>query len=202
MKKAVLALKLAENIPQVPGCDYFGADAGVLALMREKLPCTCAIGDFDSVSDDAFKDIVNYAQKVIHLNPVKDDTDAEAAVRWILEQGYDAVDVYGAFGGRVDHTIMNLRLAMVFPGKVRMLDQQNCACAYERGSYSLIKGDYSYLSLFVQEDAMVSLAGVKYPLMKRVLHATDLYTSSNEILEKAATLEVTAGRVLVLQTRD
>ena len=38
----------------------------------------------------------------------KDDTDTLLAVRVALEKGYRDIRIYGAFGGRLDHTLANL----------------------------------------------------------------------------------------------
>lgn len=48
------------------------------------------------------------------FSPEKDASDMELALEEALARGADAVEVYGALGGRLDHTVANLQLLASF----------------------------------------------------------------------------------------
>lgn len=62
------------------------------------------IGDFDSLDE-----VPNPAPEEVYPSE-KDFTDGEIALRKMIEEGADDIEVYGAFGGREDHFIGNLHL--------------------------------------------------------------------------------------------
>ncbi|MBF0844356.1 thiamine diphosphokinase, partial [Streptococcus danieliae] len=67
------------------------------------------VGDFDSVTAEQREQIFVAAKHWVELPAEKNDTDLEVALRIVLEhfpQG-DVV-VYGALGGRLDHSLANL----------------------------------------------------------------------------------------------
>lgn len=199
--RAVIALKLADCLPEVEG-DYIGADKGALYLAQKGIQMKLAIGDFDSVQESDIALIRQHTDELIRLNPVKDDSDSEAAILAALERGYDEIWLCGATGGRMDHSLVNVRLALKYPGKVWLYDDQNLIYTLCRGSYQIKKGDYSYISFFTQDGAEITLDGFRYPLENRRLKETDLYTVSNEIVKDTGNVTVSDGIVLVMQCRD
>lgn len=107
-----IVLKLAEQVPMMD-CDYIGADKGALILSKQKINMIAAIGDFDSVEKQDLLLIQKYSDEMICLNPIKNDSDSEAALKYALKKGYDEISMYGAFGGRMDHSYYNIRLAFM-----------------------------------------------------------------------------------------
>jgi thiamine pyrophosphokinase len=201
MPSAVIVLKLAKSIP-AGNQDYIGVDKGTLLLMAKGLPCRLAIGDFDSVTEEELIKIKAYAQEVVQLNPVKDDTDSEAALREAKKRGYTKIIFAGALGGRSDHALINLRLAEQNPGLVILQDAQNRIEAFCKGSYEIKKENNAYFSFFTEDTAEISLEGFKYPLQHRMITNKDLYTVSNELLVDKGTLTVHQGIVLMIAAND
>lgn len=69
------------------------------------------IGDFDSVNADTLdffkkKNDIEWTK----LNPMKDDTDTEAAIRLAIEKGAQSITLLGATGSRIDHVLANIEL--------------------------------------------------------------------------------------------
>ncbi|MBR2067522.1 MAG: thiamine diphosphokinase [Solobacterium sp.] len=179
---------------------YGGVDYGAYYLATQKKMMEFSIGDFDSVEDT--KLIQEMSKDFISLPKEKDSTDLEAAIKEALKRGYEEIWVFGALGERVDHELINLRLAYQYPGIVMLSNEQNRIFALSEGDYEITKDEYSYLSLFTFREAGVSLEGVKYPLVNQELYDNDLYTSSNEIIEDKAVLQVKRGTVLIIQSKD
>ncbi|MCR4950955.1 MAG: thiamine diphosphokinase [Solobacterium sp.] len=200
MRPAVIILGNASVIPEC-SADYIGADRGALLAYEKGIRLKLAVGDFDSVSEAELEKIRSNSDETVVLNPVKDDTDSEAAIQRTLAKGYDQILICSDLSGRADHTIINLRLLMKYPGILSLQDVQNNAQAYTEGTYEIKKGDWKYFSVFAY-DAVISLEGFRYPLKERHITQDDLYTVSNEILAEKGILTVHAGRVLVIKSRD
>ena len=195
-----IILKRCESIPTAE--NYIGVDKGALTLARNGKRMLVAIGDFDSVEESDLAYIKEYSDTLIQLNPIKDDTDSEAAVMYAIEKGYQKIHLYGGLGGRLDHTMINLRLVSRFPEIVYLHDQNNFIFSLGEGVHSIDKRDYTYISFFTEDEATISLEGLKYPLDKQQLTNKDTYTTSNEILEDRGIVTVHAGQVTVIQSKD
>ena len=198
---AVIALKLCDGLPDIEA-DYIGADAGALWLARRGIRMKLAIGDFDSVSESDMTLIGDMSEQVIRLNPIKNDSDSESALRHAAEMGYEKIWLACSMSGRMDHTYVNFRLAMMFPGQAVLYDSQNRIMAYGPGRHVISRDGYGYFSVFASEKACISLADMKYPLDHTVIGPDDIYTLSNEIEGEEGILEVHEGLVLVMQCRD
>ena len=195
-----IILKRCESIPTAE--NYIGVDKGALTLARNGKRMLLAIGDFDSVEESDLAYIKEYSDTLLQLNPIKDDTDSEAAVMYAIEKGYQRIHLYGGLGGRLDHAMINLRLVSRFPETVYLHDQNNFIYSLAEGVHSIDKSDYTYISFFTEDEATISLEGLKYPLDKQQLTNKDTYTTSNEILEDRGIVTVHAGKVTVIQSKD
>ena len=200
MRTAVIILGNASFIPDL-SADYIGADRGALLACEKGIRLKLAVGDFDSVTEEELNRIRSGAEETIVLNPVKDDTDSEAAVQRALALGYDHILICSDLSGRADHTLINLRLVMKYPGLLSLQDAQNSVQAFAEGTYEIEKGDWKYFSVFAY-DALISLEGFRYPLIKRHITQEDLYTVSNEICDEKGILTVHEGRVLAISSKE
>lgn len=63
-----------------------------------------ALGDFDSLG------YVPKAKRVAQYPAHKDKSDLELALERAAKRRFDALAVYGALGGRLDHTVANIQL--------------------------------------------------------------------------------------------
>jgi thiamine pyrophosphokinase len=199
--EALIALKLTDDLPDLKG-DWIGADKGALVLADKGIRMKLAIGDFDSVEEESLAKIHAWAQEVIRLNPIKDDTDSEAAFRAAMARGYTHATMIGALGGRVDHELINLRLAYQNPQKLTLLGKRNRIEAYGQGTWEFDRSQYPFISFFTDEEAVITLKGMKYPLENRRINVHDLYTVSNELTGERGSLIVHEGTVLVIQAKD
>lgn len=199
--KVIIACKLTDTIVQ-ENCDYIGVDKGALSLARNGISMACAIGDFDSIHPEDMALIRKYSRQVITLNPIKDDTDGQAAIEKAIELGYETMEMIGGLGGRIDHELINLRLAMQYPGRLIIKDERNLIMAYPEGIHPVTKGEYPYFSFFTDSQAVLTLQGFVYPLEKRVITYTDLYTVSNELVGETGTFINEKNPVLLIRSRD
>lgn len=101
---AVLVSPIAKSLPDLKDVDWIGIDMGYQLIVKEGKSCLFAIGDFDS---GQLEEPLPFP---IERHPVaKDETDSELAIMKAKEMGYKTIILWGALGGRLDHTLANLR---------------------------------------------------------------------------------------------
>ena len=102
--------------------DYIGVDRGIEVLIDQGIKPIYAIGDFDSIRDENLLSNL----KIERLPTRKDVTDTHAALEYVIDKGYDEVDIYGVTGGRLDHFFGAMCLLEKYSDiKIRIIDNQN-----------------------------------------------------------------------------
>ncbi|WP_159648579.1 thiamine diphosphokinase [Erysipelothrix aquatica] len=179
--------------------DVIGVDYGALVCLNKGIPVMLACGDFDSVSEEDFQRIKNYAETTIRLNPMKDDTDFLFAYKQAGD--YDEIIVYGGLGRRRDHEYSNVVTAML-DSRITLYDGQNKIKRYDEGTHHIAKNDYYYLSVVIFEPITITLEGFKYPLDRRDVKFGDTYLTSNEILDDVGVVTLQGGPALIIQANQ
>ena len=176
------------------------ADRGYEYAVRNGIKPHMLIGDFDSCRLPIPEDI-----GVHRRIPEKDDTDTLMAVRTAIEQGAERIVIYGALGGRLDHTIANIQTLIYIckngcSGEIH--SAKNIAAVLGTGSHHLPKRDGWYLSIFsiTEETVIKRLSGVKYPLIDYRMTTDFPIGVSNEITGSEAQLEISQGLALVIRS--
>jgi len=185
------------------------ADSGMNALYAAAVTPDIIIGDFDS----ADKKILAFFQQnkeidFCNLNPEKDDTDTEFAIRESIRRGADSITIIGGTGTRLDHVLGNISLLGIgLEEGVRMelLDAHNRICMIDHSVTLKKKEQYgNYLSLIPYNGNVtgVTLKGLKYPLHDYTMGGFNSLGISNEIVDDEASIELTSGQLLVIESRD
>lgn len=202
MKKCYIVSGFNPIIKESYDAFLIGVDKGCLLLAQRNIQVDVGIGDFDSITNDEFKIVQNNCKQVIKLNPVKDDTDLEHALKFAKDNGYDEIEIYGALGGRQDHNLLNLKLLYLYKMNICLYDKKNKIYCLSEGEYAIKKDDYKYISLFSFEKCKISIKGTVYELDNVELSIEDNYTTSNEIAKDECMLTIHKGRLLIIQTND
>ena len=185
------------------------ADSGMNALYAAAVTPDIIIGDFDS----ADKKILAFFQQnkeidFCTLTPEKDDTDTEFAIRESIRRGADSITIIGGTGTRLDHVLGNISLLGIgLEEGVRMelLDAHNRICMINHSVTLKKKEQYgNYLSLIPYNGNVtgVTLKGLKYPLHDYTMGGFNSLGISNEIVDDEASIELTSGQLLVIESRD
>lgn len=192
-----------------PEAAIVAADAGMEFLYRTGRKPDVVIGDFDSVRPEVlawFKGQEGVVWK--ELNPVKDDTDTESAVRLALSMGAAGITLLGATGGRLDHLLGNIELlgiGLMAGVPMQLCDAQNRVRMVKSG-ISIRKAEQygSYVSLIPYSDAVehLTLHGFYYPLSDYRLTGFCSLGVSNEIVDEEAFITFDGGILLVIESRD
>ena len=201
MNECCAVLTKAHGIPETDA-DLIGVDRGALILAEAGKRMKLALGDFDSVAEGDLDLIRRMSDETVILNPVKDDSDSEAAVTELIRRGYARITLTGGTGGRLDHEIVNLRLVSMFPGILVLKNEKNTVQAFSEGVHHIGTEGRKYISFFAAVPSVISLSGMKYPLDHRIFMPQDLYGLSNEITGEEGILTVHSGIVLCVQSDD
>lgn len=168
-----------------------------------------ALGDFDSVGEDLLAQVELWErsdpERVVRLKPEKDDTDTLAAVRVALERGFNSFLLYGAMGGRLEHTIANIQclLFLKHHGAVGyMMDAGGMCFVMEDEERRFGASMRGYLSLFsMGEKAQgVDIRGMKYELNDAAITNDFPIGISNEFIGQEAVVRVKRGQLLGIVT--
>lgn len=195
-KRAILVLPKAKILPQIEG-DYFGVDGGLDLLLKCDVVIKGAFGDFDSIKTD-----ISQSTYPLHrLSTEKNETDTEVAINEVAKLGYQELIVYGGCQGRMDHFYANLMLLLRESPKIILQDESNRIEVLHSGCYT-VEPIYQYLSIFAVEPSIISLSSVAYPLNNVELDNMEIYTVSNEVKGSYGIVDVTKGKILLMQCSD
>lgn len=172
------------------------ADKGWLNAEKLNIKPDILVGDFDSL--DFLPDNV----EIIRHPVQKDDTDTLLAVRIGLERGCDTFYIYGATGGRLDHTIANLQTLHFIAehsangyivGDENITVIKNSSVSFKRESC----GTVSVFALGGIAEG-VDIKGLFYPLENAVLQPGFPVGVSNEFIGKEAHISVKNGALTII----
>ena len=186
-----------------PGDLILCADGGyryakVLGLKPDYL-----VGDFDTLPE---REIPQDCQ--IRRHPIqKDDTDTMLAVKLGLSLGFRRFVLYGAIGGRLDHTIANVQTLLFLYARGAegvLIGERNEAMLHPPGRRVYPARPDSYFSVFALTTACkgVCLEGVEYPLQDAELTADFPLGVSNHITGEQAAVTLAEGMILLVFSRD
>ncbi len=163
------------------------------------------LGDFDSVNEAQREAILAMKEqapdRVIALKPEKDDTDMLAALKLGLEMGYDYFLIYGATGGRLEHTLANIQCLLYLKNHDAvgyLMDGSGMIFVMKNEEVKLRDNLEGYFSLFClgKEAKGVTIKGMKYELQDYTMTNAFPIGVSNEFIGKEATIRVADGELV------
>ncbi len=173
------------------------ADGGYRYLQSANITPDIIIGDFDSLGETPCED------NVIKLNPVKDITDMNAAVDIGIEKGFDEFIIYGATGGRLDHSLANIQLVASLSKrgiKAFLKNGETVITAVTDGKICFDLFQKGYISVFAHTDICenVCIKGLKYSLEKTELKNDFALGVSNEFIGSESSVSVGKGTLIIV----
>lgn len=216
-------------------------DHGLEFFYENHLTPDYVVGDFDSVqkpvleyfqrirgqkneSEEERKAKENQGQRraqnkgtrpyVTALNPVKDDTDTEHAIRMLLDMGYKTVHMFGCTGSRLDHVLGNIQLLgyglragaeceiLDSHNRIRLIWKETRICRREQF------GTYVSLIPYTPKVTGLTLEGFAYPLKEHTMScfyredAAPISGISNEITSEWARISWKEGILVLVESRD
>lgn len=187
------------------------ADRGLEACRALSLVPDVVIGDFDSLGEDEKKQLgvlKEQGVRLIFLNPVKDDTDTEAALHYAFEETQGEIVILGGTGTRLDHVMGNIAIlgqGLERGRQITLLDEHN-RIRMTKDRLMIPKnrqyGRYVSVLPFGGEASGVTLEGFFYPLADVTMHMASSLGISNEIVASCGVISVKKGTLLVIESKD
>ena len=180
------------------GCEYIiCADGGLEHCKKCGLVPDIIIGDMDS-----YEGLLDESKLIKH--PVeKDDTDTSLCIKHAIDKGYMNIEIFGAVGGRIDHTLANLQMLLFAKENgancvlndslqtVFLLQNETKKLCVEKGT------TVSIFSATVKSNN-ITLKGLKYPLENASLSNNFPLGISNIATEDEIQITVDDGILLVI----
>ncbi|WP_251212137.1 thiamine diphosphokinase [Adlercreutzia murintestinalis] len=178
--------------------DYVMAvDGGFAHLEAIGRAADAAIGDFDSLG------YVPRGLRVIRKSPHKDESDMELAMMRVKAQRFDTFYVFGALGGRMDHTLANMQLCAQYAEKginVVVIDASaQLTFLVGPDSLEVPACESGTLSIFAMNDACTGVfeRGLEWELEDYTLTNRTTLGLSNEFKGDAVMVGVEEGTLAV-----
>ena len=173
------------------------ADGGYSTLKKLNIKPNLVVGDFDSLGEAPEN------ENVIKHPIKKDDTDTLLAVKIGLEKGCKTFVVFGAIGGRLDHTIATIQTATFVAengGIAYIYDGTHTVTAIKNSSIKFSKDAKGYVSIFALSGVAkgVTINGLLYELNDTDITPHFPVGVSNEFIGKESEIIVKDGILTII----
>lgn len=197
-------LFLRRRILEEKSSELVCADGGARHVMALGVMPQTVIGDMDSLSPEILGNLREGGCRILKFPVRKDETDTELALRYALEQKPTEIEIHGALGGRIDHTLANISLLVMAARegiKTRIVDASTELFVISEESEITGKPE-EIVSLFplTTEVKGITLTGFEYPLHQATMVIGKPYGISNRLLTDRGTVSMTSGYLLVVKS--
>lgn len=192
-----------DDTPIVPTNSFvIAADGGFDHARALGVTPDVVVGDFDSITGNR----PTKNERTIELPPEKDDPDLLSALKIGWFHGARLFHIYGALGGRIDHTISNIQLMALLAnhGAIGFLHgNDSIVTAICDGDLDFASNDVKpgrMISVFSHSDTSVGVCekGLKYEISDALMTSTKVNGVSNEFRHGLpAHVGVTQGTLIV-----
>jgi len=192
-----------EKITRMENCLIICCDGGVRHFQQTGIKPDVIIGDMDSIDPAQLVTYCSQDVKIIKYPVSKDFTDTELALDYAINLKPEAIYIWGALGGRLDHTLANVFLlekTKALPIKTYLIDEY-CEAFLLSGDVTINKSAGQTVSLIpisLQVEG-ITLRGFLYPLDNTILRMGESRAVSNIINEDEAKIIVRSGSLLVIR---
>jgi len=192
-----------EKISRMENCMIICCDGGARHVQYSGIKPDVIIGDMDSIDPAMLASYSTSGIKIIKHPANKDFTDTELALDYALGLKPEAIFIWGALGGRIDHALANVFLLCRGQEKgIRtcLIDEYGEAFVLEiETSFINETGKTVSLIALSPEVTGINLTGFLYPLNDGTLTMGTSRGISNMINEDRASISVKKGTLLVIK---
>lgn len=180
------------------------ADCGAMSALQMGITPTAVVGDFDSLDGDTLEFLKKKQVTFIETPIEKDETDAELAIAYAIEQGATKISFIGGIAGdRIEHTIANISLTYhpsVPIYLVNGVSKSWIVLGSQEVSIDGEKNDLLSLLPLSQVVTGIKTAGLCYPLLNEPLYFGKSRGLSNVFAEKTVSVSFEEGMLLFVHT--
>lgn len=188
--------------------NIIASDRGLEVLDKQGITPNYIIGDFDSIDEKILDKYINNKNiEIRRLNPEKDYTDTHMALKLGVEIKSKEIIILGGLGTRIDHMLANIHIlkeALENGIECKIVDSRNEIQLINKKTILKIDKNYKYISLIplTTKAEGITLKGFKYPLSNATLEIGHSIGVSNEQLEESATVDLKAGILILIKSKD
>jgi thiamine pyrophosphokinase len=191
------------KIARMENCLIICCDGGARHLWKTGIKPDIIIGDMDSIDPALLASYSTQGIKIIKYLVNKDFTDTELTLDYALSLKPEAIFIWGALGGRIDHALANVFLLCKGQEKgirTYLLDEYGEAFVLDKET-SFVNETGKTISLIAlsPEVTGINLTGFLYPLKEGTLVMGDSRGISNVINDACAGISVRQGKLLVIR---
>lgn len=173
------------------------ADGGYDTLKKSGLSADVLLGDFDSIDE------LPRHEKIIKYPSEKDDTDTFLAYNYGKEMGYETFVIFGGIGGRIDHSIANIKTLFAIAnngGRGFLVGNDAILTVITNSGISFSADHTGYVSLFSIGNSAnkVTIRGLKYNMENSTIESSSTLGTSNEFVGERAYITVEDGSLMVI----
>ncbi len=173
------------------------ADRGAGYCLRAGVRPDVVVGDMDSISPSARREVERSGVPLIQHSTEKDQTDTQLALDIALDRGAGCIEMVACTGDRFDHSLANVHLlyaalkagvdaAILAPShRIFLVDS-------EAGIDGMKGAILSLLPLSLEAKGVI-LSGFQWPLEDAVMEVGNPYGISNRIVSEQARIHVREG---------
>lgn len=181
----------------LPSADLtIAADHGWDNALKNSVTPDILVGDMDSVTR------VPENVETVRVPAVKDETDAQLAIRIAIERGAKHIILAGRLSGRADHTLsVVFMLESLKRGGIacEIIDDLNRVRLLWDETAEVERG-YKYFGLLSLGETAVTARSCRYPLECATLRRDVPYAVSNEVVGEAAQVTVSGDPLLLVES--
>ncbi len=181
------------------------ANGGLSHLIDVDLIPDLLIGDFDSVDSKLTESSVRGGAHSIRHRADKDKTDLELALLYAQQHFVEPILVFGATGGRIDHSLANLMLLAhpdLLGQDITYIDLgYRIWVVHDRTKITGEPGDLISLIPVNGEAYVETTNGLRWPLNNETLEFGPTRGVSNELSDKTAEIVLISGIIICIHTK-
>lgn len=190
---------------QIQGLDYLiCADGGTRHARALDLSPNLIIGDMDSISRELLQSYRQAGVKIKHYPQEKDEVDTELAVIEAIRRGAKEILLFGATGGRLDHTLANIHIIIQAAEqgcRLKIVDRYQRLYLITPALPATISGAVGDIISLLPVNGRVTGAnscGLKWELNNHTFTMGSSLGVSNELTAGSAWIKVQQGMLLLV----
>lgn len=182
------------------------ADGAAKYLMELNVLPDLLVGDLDSIHRDALKWIEKNHIKTEQFPVKKDMTDTELAVEFAIKKSPETINIIGAIGSRMDHSLGNIMLLYkIYKSGVkgRIINEINDITITDRPISIEGRIGQTISILPIGGDAKgITLEGFEYPLRDHDINLGSSLGISNRFASNTGRISVREGIILIIKITE
>jgi thiamine pyrophosphokinase len=194
---------LQEKIARMENCLIICCDGGARHFQYLGIKPDVIIGDMDSIDPALLASYSTQGIKIIKYSAKKNYTDTELALDYALGLKPESIFIWGALGGRIDHTLANVFLLCKGQEngiRTYLVDEYGEAFVLDKeATFVNETGKTISLLALSPEVTGITLSGFLYPLKEGTLIMGESRGIGNIITDARASISVRQGKLLVIR---